>query len=87
MLLLIGCTLLFRYQQLSLAQLIASSLILAGGTGNLIDRLSNNGGVIDFVAIELGPLSTGIFNFADLCILGGGFYLGYSLTRLLPTSR
>lgn len=86
-LLLIGCLLLFRFSPLSLPQLISSSLILAGGTGNLIDRLSNNGGVIDFIAIEMGPLSTGIFNFADLCILCGGFYLGYSLTRALPTSR
>lgn len=72
---------LLRHQRLSFTQLLASALIIAGGMSNLIDRLIHNGGVIDFVAIKLGPFSTGIFNVADIYILGGGFYLGYSLTR------
>ncbi|WP_419175135.1 signal peptidase II [Desulfosediminicola sp.] len=88
LLLLAFTVIVLRYQQrLSIAQITVASLILAGGTSNLIDRLINNGGVIDFIAITLGPFSTGIFNLADIYILGGGFYLGYSLARLLPPAH
>ena len=38
--------------------------------GNLSDRLIH-GFVRDFVQIRLGPLSTGIFNVADLAITTG----------------
>lgn len=85
-LLLIFSIILIRYKHITPDRLLASTLIIAGGTGNLIDRLLNNGGVIDFIAIQLGPFRTGIFNFADVCILGGGFYLGYVLARSLPAS-
>jgi signal peptidase II len=57
----------------SLMQLVGISLVAAGGLGNLLDRLANNGAVIDFVRLGIGPLQTAIFNVADVAILGGAF--------------
>lgn len=56
---------------LNLAQLMGLLLITSGGIGNLIDRLFNNGAAIDFMNIGIGSLRTGIFNFADVCIMAG----------------
>lgn len=56
---------------ISLAQLAALSVAAAGGVGNLIDRVMNNGAVRDFVSLGIGPLRTGVFNAADVAILGG----------------
>jgi signal peptidase II len=50
---------------------VALSLILAGGIGNLIDRVFRDGHVIDFMNVGIGNLRTGIFNVADLAIVGG----------------
>jgi signal peptidase II len=50
---------------------IAISLIIGGGVGNLIDRIANNGAVIDFMNIGVGNLRTGIFNVADVTIMIG----------------
>jgi len=50
------------------APLCAAALILAGGLGNLIDRLSR-GFVVDY--IELLFVRFAIFNFADICITCG----------------
>jgi signal peptidase II len=49
----------------------AGAFILAGGIGNLIDRVSQNGLVTDFLNVGIGPLRTGIFNVADMAITGG----------------
>jgi signal peptidase II len=46
-------------------------LIMAGGLGNLIDRICNQGLVTDFINIGVGPLRTGIFNVADIAITAG----------------
>ena len=51
--------------------LIAFVLLFGGGVSNLIDRLINNGRVVDFVSIGIGPLRTGIFNVADVYIMAG----------------
>jgi len=45
--------------------------LLAGGIGNLIDRLFHNGLVIDFLNVGIGPIRTGIFNVADMAIMAG----------------
>jgi len=55
----------------SLMQLIGLSLVAAGGIGNLLDRLFNNGMVIDFIQLGIGPIRTGIFNVADVAIMAG----------------
>ena len=52
-------------------QHLAVVLLLAGGIGNLIDRLFHNGLVIDFLNVGIGPLRTGIFNVADMAIMVG----------------
>ena len=54
---------------------IALSLMLGGGVGNLIDRISNEGRVMDFMNLSIGSLRTGIFNVADIAILVGGIWL------------
>ena len=46
-------------------------LIIAGGIGNMIDRVFNDGHVVDF--IDISPIfSFPIFNFADCCVTVGG---------------
>jgi signal peptidase II len=50
---------------------IALVLILSGGIGNLIDRFTNDGKVIDFIIISIFNYSTGIFNIADTYITVG----------------
>ena len=47
---------------------IAVALIAAGGIGNLIDRISRDGRVTDFLYLAAGPLHTGVFNIADMAI-------------------
>ena len=51
----------------------SSALIIGGGLGNLIDRLANQGAVIDFMNIGIGSIRTGVFNVADLAIMAGVF--------------
>ena len=52
-------------------QLMAFTLIVGGGLGNLYDRIFNNGSVIDFMNIGIGFVRTGIFNVADVVIMAG----------------
>jgi signal peptidase II len=52
-------------------QHLAVVLLLAGGIGNLIDRIFHHGLVIDFLNVGIGPLRTGIFNVADMAIMAG----------------
>ncbi|HEY4597553.1 MAG TPA: signal peptidase II [Thermoanaerobaculia bacterium] len=62
---------LLRTRTLSTWQRIGFSLFLAGGLGNWLDRLLNEGRVIDFVSLGVGELHTGIFNVADVAITAG----------------
>lgn len=62
---------LLRTRTLSTWQRIGFSLFLAGGLGNWLDRLLNEGRVIDFVSLGVGGLHTGIFNVADVAITTG----------------
>ena len=54
-------------------QTIALALIAGGGVSNFIDRVLNNGCVVDFMHMDTGYgwLKTGIFNFADVAIMIG----------------
>lgn len=54
---------------------IACGLIISGGFSNLYDRITNNGGVVDFMNMGIGSLRTGIFNVADMAIMAGTFLL------------
>jgi signal peptidase II len=51
----------------------SSGLIIGGGLSNLIDRIINQGAVIDFMNIGVGSLRTGIFNVADVATMVGVF--------------
>jgi signal peptidase II len=46
-------------------------LIWSGGMSNLIDRFARHGRVTDFILLRIGPLHTGVFNFADMAIMAG----------------
>lgn len=59
---------------LTLIELLALSLLLAGGVGNLLDRITL-GYVVDFINIGIGPLRTGIFNGADIVVSAGAIML------------
>lgn len=75
-LLLAGLAFVVCSSRLSRSTLALVTLVLGGGIGNLIDRLVNAGGVIDFVSVGIGWLRTGIFNVADVYIFFGSFALG-----------
>ena len=52
---------------------VAVSLIIGGGIGNLLDRLFNGGAVVDFIDVRI--INFAIFNFADICAGVGGILL------------
>lgn len=60
-----------RSRSLSAVQRMGLGLVVAGGLGNLVDRLANDGRVVDFVSLGIGSLRTGIFNVADVAITAG----------------
>lgn len=47
------------------------ALVLTGGVGNLIDRITREGFVTDFIVLRAGPLQTGVFNVADMAVTFG----------------
>lgn len=51
--------------------LVGGVVFLAGGVGNLIDRVTRQGAVVDFMNLGVGPVRTGIFNVADVQIVLG----------------
>jgi signal peptidase II len=56
--------------------------VIGGGLGNLIDRLSNNFRVVDFINFGIGPLRTGILNVADMSVTFGAIFLAiYSIHK------
>ena len=67
---------LIRKRDLPLSQTVAYALVAAGGMGNLADRLMKDS-VTDFINMGIGPVRTGIFNVADMAIMGGTFILIY----------
>jgi signal peptidase II len=68
--------------RMSSSQFVGLALMTGGGFGNLIDRLVNDGRVVDFLNLGIGPVRTGIFNVADLAITSGA--LALLLVRRLP---
>ncbi len=53
--------------------MIALSVLAGGGLGNLIDRVLL-GYVVDFIDFRI--INFAIFNFADICAVCGGIYIG-----------
>jgi signal peptidase II len=58
-------------ERLHATEVVALGLIIAGGAGNLVDRVWL-GAVRDFAVVGIGRLSTGVFNVADVAVTGGG---------------
>jgi signal peptidase II len=58
-------------EQTPLLVYLGISLVIAGGVGNLIDRLTHGGRVVDFMQLRAGPLRTGVFNVADVALMVG----------------
>jgi signal peptidase II len=68
-----------KMRELSPLKLLSFSMIIAGGLGNIIDRIMFDRHVSDFMNIGISNLRTGIFNFADVCVTAGviGLLLSY----------
>ena len=60
-----------RTEDLSRWQVACLSLVVSGGVGNLIDRVFNDGAVVDWVSVGIGSLRTGVLNIADVAVTGG----------------
>ena len=68
----------------SRAKTISLTLVVGGGIGNLIDRIGNQGRVIDFMNLGIGSLRTGVFNVADVTLSLGiawFFIISYQESR------
>lgn len=66
----------------------AATLVIAGGVGNLIDRLLRDGGrVVDFMVVGVGPVRTGVFNVADVAVMLGVGLLFVALGRRATDTR
>jgi len=61
-------------------KLFCFCLIIAGGLGNIIDRIIYDRHVTDFMNMGINNIRTGIFNVADVCITAGviGLFIAYS---------
>ncbi len=73
---------LVRDQTMDRPTMLALTLVVSGGIGNLIDRITL-GVVRDFANVGIGSLRTGIFNVADLALTTGAilFLLGPWIVR------
>ncbi|HUL04062.1 MAG TPA: signal peptidase II [Gemmatimonadales bacterium] len=60
-------------------RIVALALVCAGALGNLIDRIRNPLGVVDFVDVGIGALRWPTFNVADSAITVGAIALAVSL--------
>ena len=71
----LGGYVLLNSKEIGLLKLFSFSLIIAGGLGNVIDRIVFDRHVTDFMNIGILNLRTGIFNFADVCVTSGAIGL------------
>lgn len=67
---------LLKTRRVGRLHVVALALVVGGGVSNWIDRLANEGRVVDFMILGVGPVRTGVFNVADVAImLGAGLLL------------
>lgn len=60
---------------------LALAFIVAGASGNLLDRLRRPRGVVDFIDIGLGDVRFWTFNLADVAVFCGAVLLANLLIR------
>jgi len=60
---------------------IALSLVCGGAVGNLVDRLKNARGVVDFIDVGIGARRWPTFNVADMAVSCGALLLAVVLWR------
>ena len=58
-------------RRLNLPKMLSLSLVIAGGIGNIFDRIFNDRHVPDFLNLGIQNVRTGIFNVADICVTAG----------------
>jgi signal peptidase II len=71
LILFVGLLYLVKSQQLGRLHTVALALGIGGGVSNWYDRLVNDGRVVDFMVLGIGPVRTGVFNVADIAIMLG----------------
>ncbi len=76
-----------RSRQLGAYQVLGLALLAGGGLGNWLDRIFHSGVVIDFVSLGVGSLRTGVFNLADVAIIGGALLLALGPLRGEPSEE
>lgn len=64
----------------SLLKLFCFALVIAGGLGNIFDRIMYDRHVTDFMNLGINNIRTGIFNMADVYITAGviGLFIAYA---------
>ena len=60
---------------------LALAFIVAGASGNLLDRLRSARGVVDFIDIGIGDVRFWTFNLADVAVFCGAVMLAHLLIR------
>jgi signal peptidase II len=60
---------------------LALAFIVAGASGNLLDRLRSPRGVVDFIDIGVGDVRFWTFNLADVAVFCGAIMLANLLIR------
>lgn len=84
---LVCITLLLKYGTKNKFMFWAISLIIAGGLGNMIDRIFRGGYVVDFLHFTFFE-SFPVFNIADCSIvIGGGMLVLYLVSGILKESK
>jgi signal peptidase II len=59
----------------------AIAFVMAGATGNLIDRVRSARGVVDYLLFTIGPIRWPNFNVADMAVSCGAIALALALWR------
>jgi signal peptidase II len=60
---------------------LALAFIVAGASGNLLDRIRSSRGVVDFIDIGVGDVRFWTFNLADVAVFCGAIMLANLLIR------
>ncbi len=74
-----GVYYMYKQRDKSRLQLVSLAMLVAGGLGNLIDRVRLHE-VIDYIKFE--PVNFPVFNFADICVVVGAIIFAIYLIFL-----